>query len=230
MTLIFDEGAPRSLRFDDIYYMPGNGREESRYVFVEGTDIPRRIAALSAEESFTVFEAGFGTGLNFCETYVAFKEAKADSPLLDYTAIEKFPVSSENALAALRSCDVDTDARMLCAQVCNRAADGETDIILPFDGGRLRLIIGDIADIVESAHDAPLFNAVYLDGFAPAKNPEMWSDSLFSFLAAHAVPKNTICATFTAAGAVRRALTEHGFFVERLKGFRHKRHMVQAKF
>jgi len=67
-------------------------------------------------------------------------------------------------------------------------------------------------------------DAWFLDGFAPAQNPELWEEPLMQAVAAHTTPNGTF-ATYTAAGAVRRSLQDAGFMVTRQTGFGHKRHM-----
>jgi tRNA U34 5-methylaminomethyl-2-thiouridine-forming methyltransferase MnmC len=68
-------------------------------------------------------------------------------------------------------------------------------------------------------------DAWFLDGFSPAKNPELWGDDLMMAVGAHTATNGT-CATYTAAGFVRRALTEAGFEITRIPGFGRKRHMT----
>jgi tRNA U34 5-methylaminomethyl-2-thiouridine-forming methyltransferase MnmC len=71
-------------------------------------------------------------------------------------------------------------------------------------------------------------DAWFLDGFSPAKNPELWSPDLMAEVARHTKPGGTF-ATYTAAGFVRRGLQAAGFGVERRKGHGHKRHMTAGK-
>lgn len=222
------DGTPRSSFFDDIYYMPEKGREESRYVYIEGTDIPRRLEHYPKDHIFHVFEAGFGTGLNFCETLSAFRQHK-EAPLLHYTAIEKYPPYSDDIRIALNACAVDQVYSDICVELYDRAHIGQKDIDIIFPGGILRVIIADVADIGQYIDEDEIFQAIYLDGFAPSKNPDMWSKDLCRWLADHSLQDGlTYCATFTAAGAVREALRDVGFDVKRVKGFGRKRHMTKA--
>ena len=72
-----------------------------------------------------------------------------------------------------------------------------------------------------------LADAWYLDGFSPAKNPELWQADLLERVGAHTAPGGSF-ATYTAAGDVRRALQTAGFAVERVPGYGRKRHMSRG--
>ncbi|MCV2514421.1 MnmC family methyltransferase, partial [Leclercia pneumoniae] len=100
---------------------------------------------------------------------------------------------------------------------------------LIMDEGRvtLDLWLGDINALTETLDDSlnQKVDAWFLDGFAPAKNPEMWNDNLFSAMARLVRPGGTF-ATFTCAGFVRRGLKEAGFSVQKVKGFGRKREML----
>ena len=67
-------------------------------------------------------------------------------------------------------------------------------------------------------------DAWFLDGFSPAKNPELWEAELMRAVGVHTKPNGTF-ATYTAAGFVRRALDDAGFDIQRVAGFGRKRHM-----
>lgn len=71
-------------------------------------------------------------------------------------------------------------------------------------------------------------DAWFLDGFAPARNPELWTADLMAEVARHTAPGGTV-ATYTAAGHVRRALADAGFEVTRLPGYGRKRHMTAGR-
>jgi tRNA 5-methylaminomethyl-2-thiouridine biosynthesis bifunctional protein len=190
-------------------------------VFVGGNRLPERFAE---REEFHIFETGFGTGLNFL---AAWRAARGRSLTLRYTGIEKHPLSRAQIREAL-------SGREELAPLLSRLPDyypddptGERRADLA-DGTlslRLRLLFADVADLAELAPPSPAVDAWFLDGFAPAKNPDMWSDALFRYMRRHSA-KGATFATFTAAGGVRRGLESHGFAVERRKGFGRKRHMT----
>ncbi|WBV22633.1 bifunctional tRNA (5-methylaminomethyl-2-thiouridine)(34)-methyltransferase MnmD/FAD-dependent 5-carboxymethylaminomethyl-2-thiouridine(34) oxidoreductase MnmC [Pantoea piersonii] len=226
-----EQGTPVSRAFDDVYFSNDNGLEETRYVFLGGNDLPERFTR-HTRDLFIVAESGFGTGLNFLtlwQAFDAFQQAQPDAALqrLHFISFEKYPLTQADLAAAHQ--------RWPELQPWASQLQREWPVALPgcqrllFDGGRvtLDLWLGDINPLIETFDDS-LFRQVdawFLDGFAPAKNPDMWTPQLFSAMAKLARPDATF-ATFTAAGFVRRGLQEAGFEVTRRKGFGHKREML----
>lgn len=195
---------PVSRRFDDPYFSLAGGLAETRHVFLDGNGLPARL-----RPGFHVAELGFGTGLNLLAL-----AALADCPLR-FTSFEAFPMG----LAQL------TQAHAAFPEVAGLAAQLRAAWPAPaFRVGQVEVtvITGDVRDRLP-AWDG-VADAWFLDGFSPAKNPEMWGEALMAQVAAHTAPGGSF-ATYTAAGYVRRALAAGGFTVERRPGFAGKRHM-----
>jgi len=194
---------PVSTRFDDPYYSLEDGLAETRHVFLDGNDLPARFT-----NGFHIAELGFGTGLNFLTALAAFR-ASGTQGRLRFTSFEAFPMTKADR---------------------NEALKPFTD--LPLDGfdnpedADLTIIEGDARETLESWQGA--VDAWFLDGFSPAKNPELWEAGLLTQVAAKLKPGGTL-ATYTAAGHVRRALESAGLKVERTPGFGRKRHMTRAR-
>nr|WP_276588736.1 bifunctional tRNA (5-methylaminomethyl-2-thiouridine)(34)-methyltransferase MnmD/FAD-dependent 5-carboxymethylaminomethyl-2-thiouridine(34) oxidoreductase MnmC [Enterobacter sichuanensis] len=228
------EGTPVSRDFDDVYFSNDNGLEETRYVFLDGNQLSTRFPA-HPRSLFVVAESGFGTGLNFLTLWQAFDRFHAAHPeatlqRLHFISFEKFPLTAHDLrLAHQRWPELATWAEQLQAQWpphiggCHR---------LTLDGGRvtLDLWLGDINDLTDKLDDSmnQKVDAWFLDGFAPAKNPDMWSQHLFNAMARLARPGATL-ATFTSAGFVRRGLQEAGFTMQKTKGFGRKRDMLVGR-
>ena len=225
------EGTPVSRDFDDVYFSNDNGLEETRYVFLEGNHLGDRFPH-HPRSLFVVAESGFGTGLNFLTLWQAFEQFRAAHPdatlqRLHFISFEKFPLTAHDlTLAHQHWPELAPWAEQLQAQWplpiggCHR---------LLLDGGRvtLDLWLGDINDLTDQLDDSlnQQVDAWFLDGFAPAKNPDMWSEHLFAAMARLARPGATL-ATFTCAGFVRRGLQEAGFAMQKVKGFGRKREML----
>ena len=210
-----ESAIPVSRRFDDPYFSLQGGLEETRHVFLAANGLPERF-----RDGFAIAELGFGTGLNLLATLAAWRAAGAPGRL-HYTSFEAFPMAPadmERALSAFP--EVTGDVAALLQALA--AGPGPHD--LPH-GLRLTVIPGD-ARVTLPAWQGTA-DAWYLDGFAPAKNPELWEPSLLSDVAARMRPGGTL-ATYTAAGHVRRALAAAGLGVERIPGFGRKRHMTRA--
>ena len=203
------DGVPVSRRFDDPYYSLADGAAEAAHVFLAGNGLPGRF-----RDGFGVAELGFGTGLNLLVTWAAWK-ASGVAGRLRFTSFEAAPLG----VAEMRR---GHGAWPELGALSEAFLEG-------FDGARFRaedlefrLVVGDARETV-AAWDG-LADAWYLDGFAPAKNPEMWGGGLLAEVGAKTVAGGSF-ATYTAAGHVRRALESAGFAVERRPGFGRKRHM-----
>ncbi|HGY5803588.1 TPA: tRNA (5-methylaminomethyl-2-thiouridine)(34)-methyltransferase MnmD, partial [Serratia marcescens] len=231
-TLTWNEqGTPVSKQFDDVYFSNQDGLEETRYVFLHGNRLPQRFAT-HPRPLLVVAETGFGTGLNFLtlwQAFAGFRQAEPDAALqrLHFISFEKFPLQQADLAAAhARWPELAPYADELRAQWplplpgCHRLLLAEGRITLD-------LWFGDVNELLPQ-FDASMNNQVdawFLDGFAPAKNPDMWTEQLFAAMARFARPEGSF-ATFTAAGFVRRGLQQAGFQVNRCKGFGQKREML----
>lgn len=210
-----DGEIPVSVQFDDPYFSLAGGLAETRYVFLQGNDLPARF-----RDGFHIAELGFGTGLNLMAT-IALWKASGQTGILHFTTFEAFPMAipdMERALSAFP--EVADDAPALLAAL----AKGPGPHDLPC-GVRFTMITGDARASIGNWDGA--VDAWFLDGFSPAKNPEMWEEPLMQAVAARLKPGGTL-ATYTAAGFVRRALTDAGVTVERIKGYANKRHMTRG--
>jgi tRNA 5-methylaminomethyl-2-thiouridine biosynthesis bifunctional protein len=222
-----EHGQPLSRSYGDVYFSRANGLEETRHVFLDHNHIVERCQALPAGGRLVIGETGFGTGLNFLCAWQAFAEHAPRDARLHFVSVEKFPLTLADLQRALALWpELKPYAEQLLAQY--RAMHPGFQRLL-LDGGRvvLTLMIGDVLECLPQL-DAKV-DAWFLDGFAPSKNPEMWTDALFTELARLSAPGATL-ATFTSAGFVRRGLIAAGFAVIRVKGFGHKREMLAGPF
>lgn len=226
-----EQGTPVSQFFDDVYFSNDNGLEETRYVFLNGNQLPQRFDTHS-RDLFIVAETGFGTGLNFLTLWQAFDQALAQHPSqtvqrLHFISCEKFLLTQQDLEAAHRHWpELAEYAAQLQAQ-WPQALPGCQRLIFRQGQVTLDLWLGDINTLMDTFDDSlnRQVDAWFLDGFAPSKNPEMWTDRLFDTMVRLSRPDGTF-ATFTAAGFVRRGLQQAGYRVERRKGFGHKREML----
>jgi tRNA U34 5-methylaminomethyl-2-thiouridine-forming methyltransferase MnmC len=205
---------PVSRRFDDPFYSLDNGLAETRHVFLAGNDLPARF-----RPGFHIAELGFGTGLNLIAAALAWAAAGVAGPLR-FTSFEAFPLSGEDARAALAAFP---EAAPLADAIAT-ALDGSGRIETPSLSAQI--IFGDARQTVPAW--GGVADAWFLDGFAPARNPELWEPALLAAVAAHTAPGGS-CATYSAAGAVRAALAEAVFAVARVPGYGRKRHMTKGR-
>ncbi|WP_164660371.1 tRNA (5-methylaminomethyl-2-thiouridine)(34)-methyltransferase MnmD [Tropicibacter sp. Alg240-R139] len=207
-----DDTIPVSDRFDDPYFSLQNGLEETRHVFLAGNDLPTRFAP-----GFRIAELGFGTGLNMLTVWAEWERSGQTTPL-HFTSFEAYPMDPADMSRALQAFPElsDWSARFLAHW------NGKT-----CDLGTLQVhvIQGDARQTLANWKGAA--DAWFLDGFSPAKNPELWESDLMAHVANHTAPGGT-AATYTAAGFVRRGLDAAGFTVTRTPGYGRKRHMTRA--
>ena len=206
--------APVSERFDDPYYSLDDGMAETRHVFLSGNDLPARF-----RDGFHIAELGFGTGLNLLVALDAFRRAGAPG-VLQFTSFEAFPMAPDEMTAAQAAFPALGDVAGDLAAHWNANARSITLNDLAFT-----LITGDARETLPDWTDSA--DAWFLDGFSPAKNPELWGETLLRQVGEKTAPGGT-CATYTAAGHVRRSLEAAGFEITRAPGFGRKRHMTRG--
>jgi len=213
------KGAPRSIFFDDIYFS-GDGLAETEHVFLGGNDLPAR---WKTAVRFSIGELGFGTGLNFLAAWYCRRRAdKPDGARLDFFSVEGFPLAradlerAHEAWPELRA----LSNRLLAAWPPPHPGFHRIEID---ECVTLTLFFGDALAGLSQAEGA--MDAWFLDGFSPAKNPDMWSTELLSEVG-RLSRRGTTFATFTVAGDVRRALQAAGFEIEKRPGYGRKREML----
>ena len=234
---------PRSSRFDDIYYARQSGLEESRHVFIRANRLGQRWSALPGNSTFIVIETGFGTGLNCLATAQLWAERGPVGGQLQYLSIEKYPLCAADLVRALEPWNE-----------LNGIAEQLIDHYPPPLPGFHRLVFERLPQkkrvtltlIFAGADEAltqlqstnhPAFtqhrfftaDAWFLDGFAPAKNPDLWTPEIFQSVARLSHTGTTL-STFTASGEVRRGLHAVGFDMTKQPGFGSKRDMLVGSY
>jgi tRNA 5-methylaminomethyl-2-thiouridine biosynthesis bifunctional protein len=211
---------PYSPAFGDVYHSAAGGLAQVQHVFLAGNGLPGR---WRRRDRFVILETGFGLGLNFLATWRAWKDDPARPRRLHYVAVEKHPFTLSD-LRALHEAypDLRDEAAALHAAWPMLLSGGHR---LEFGDVVLTLFFADIA-ILRDLRLAT--DAVYLDGFAPAMNPEMWTHQVMRSISRLAAEDATV-ATWSVAGAVRDALQATGFAVEKRAGFGGKREMLVAR-
>jgi len=223
--LAFDtSGVPYSGAYGDVYHSADGGPGQARYVFLEGNRLP---GLWRRRGSFTIVETGFGLGLNFLVTCAEFLADSRAPARLHYVSAEKHPLAKRDLAAALvRYPELSSLASELLS-AWPAALPGFHRLHLARGRVALTLLFGDAQTLLPQLEARA--DAFYLDGFAPEKNPELWSPAIAKELARLAAPGATF-ATWTVAGAVRAALGQAGFAVEKRAGFGRKREMLAGSF
>lgn len=222
--LDWENDAPHCRQHKDIYFSSEGGIEETQYVFLQGNKLPERWLK---HDSFTIAETGFGTGLNFLCTISAWLKNAPPSARLHFISVEKHPLRKPDLQRAL---DALPSLSTLSKELIDNyppVVHGLHRINLFNNRITLTLLIGDAGEMFADLNAK--VDAWFLDGFAPSKNPDMWSEQLFKHIARLSKPQATF-ATFTAAGIVKRGLKAVGFNVNIQKGFGRKRDMLVGEY
>lgn len=222
-----EHGNPHSREFSDVYFSTESGLDETRHVFLVQNDLRQRFTDLPEGGRLVIGETGFGTGLNFLCAWQLFEECAKPGARLHFVSVEKYPLSQPDLQRALA---LWPELAALSAQLLDQyVAVHEGFQRLQFDNGRvtLTLLIGDALHMLPQLDGQ--IDAWFLDGFAPAKNPQMWTPELFAELARLCAPDASI-GTFTSTGWVRRALNAAGFKMKRVPGIGHKWEVLRGRF
>ncbi|CUU77055.1 5-methylaminomethyl-2-thiouridine methyltransferase [Campylobacter hyointestinalis] len=208
----FKQDGLYSKRFDDVYFNTQNPLLECFHTYSSVVD------ALEGS-NITIAEAGFGAGLNFFSTV-----SSLNGKNLHYIAIEKYPFNKDELRQIYQRFECFSryfDEFIKQYEVLQNALiriNLGKDIILD-------IYFGDILEGLKELNFKA--DAWYLDGFTPAKNPQMWSEELFGAIK-YFCKNGAIIRTFSSASIVRLRLLDAGFSVKKLKGFGKKREMLEA--
>ncbi|OBX34458.1 tRNA 5-methylaminomethyl-2-thiouridine biosynthesis bifunctional protein MnmC [Halomonas elongata] len=219
------EDTPHSSEFDDVYFSRHDGRAETEHVFLDANRLPERFQDWTEDRPFVIGETGFGTGLNMLCAWACFDAHAPAHARLHLVSTELYPLDRRDLARALAAWpDLADRAAVLLAQwpepvsgVHRLWLDARVTLDLHFGDTteRLQWLDGRV-------------DAWFLDGFAPARNPDMWQPALFAAMAARSRPGATF-ATFTCAGVVKRGLAAAGFAWRKVPGFGRKREMLAGE-
>ena len=219
------DGTPYSAIFDDVYHASHGALAQARHVFLAGNDLLGENARWNGTDSFVILETGFGLGLNFLVTWQAWRESKAKGRL-HFLSVEKHPFRRDDLAALLAT---HAELAPLSAELLRQWPPLTPGFHrLHFDHGNvsLTLLLGDAQALLPQL--VARADAVYLDGFAPAKNPELWSPALMTAITRVCQAGATL-ATWSVAGELRRTLEQAGWSLERRAGFAPKREMLVGR-
>lgn len=215
-----------SEEFQDTFYSRNDGRAEAAYVFLGGNGFPERFAE---QDGFVIAELGFGTGLNFLETWRQWISVRQPGQHLSFVSFELLPIGAEDMARAL---ECWRELAGLSDALLERWREAGQGDVPGFDRTRqwqmdwqtqLRVVVGDACEEVSRWNGAA--DAWFLDGFSPAKNPDMWRAELMTRVFERTVPGGSF-ATYSAAGWVRRNLMAAGFEIAKRPGYGGKREMM----
>ena len=216
--VVFKGTVPFSHDFDDIYFNADDPIGQSEYVFNSVFD-----EFWEKKSEFNVLEMGFGAGLNFL---CAFKRFKNTDKFLNFVSVEKTPIARDDLAKIYANFSELADVSGELLGAYPPLVRGLHRLNLA-PNVTLTLCFGDVAEVLDEL--SFIADAVFMDGFAPAKNEAMWSERVCAKIANLCAFGASVC-TYSASGALKRALQNSGFEVNLLKGYGKKREMLRAKF
>ncbi|TNF36063.1 MAG: bifunctional tRNA (5-methylaminomethyl-2-thiouridine)(34)-methyltransferase MnmD/FAD-dependent 5-carboxymethylaminomethyl-2-thiouridine(34) oxidoreductase MnmC, partial [Gammaproteobacteria bacterium] len=211
---------PVSQQYDDVYFSLVDALAETEYVFLQHNQLSER---WQHSHRFVIAETGFGCGLNFLTTVHHWLTSAPANARLFYISVEKYPLSQADLQQTLSAWPQLTAYSEELIRFYPPAMAGFHPVELFDKRVSLLLLLGDVEIMLQQVHAE--VDAWYLDGFAPAKNPDMWTDKVFAEIARLSKPGASF-SSFTAAGLVKRGLAAQGFEVFKDRGFGSKREML----
>jgi tRNA 5-methylaminomethyl-2-thiouridine biosynthesis bifunctional protein len=235
-ALRWDEhGVPFSTRFGDQYFCRDNGYEEGFHVNCAGNALAERFRALYAGEgkTFTILETGFGTGLDFLIAWKLWDSLAPPSASLHFVSLDLYPLAVDDVRRALSRWPFLRAYKEALLGQYHPLRSGVQECSFNEQKVRLTIVFEHVAAALKKIRHLRLVpggvDAWFLDGFAPSKNPDMWSEEVFSAMAPLS-REGTTLATFTVAGRVCRGLKAQGFSLDKVPGYGQKRQVLRGYF
>jgi len=199
---------------DEHYHSVNGAIQESDHVFI------RAGLHSTSKSKITVFEVGFGTGLN---AFLTLLDARTSEKEIHYISLESYPLSLSITEKLNYADNYLADEKSLFEKL-HKAEWGKSVKITP--SFYLTKLNADFTSFNFSLIKEPV-DLIYFDAFAPDKQPDMWSQHLFDQLY-KITSDGGILTTYCAKGIVRRMMQHAGYTVERLPGPPGKREMLRA--
>ena len=217
---------PYSTDFNDFYFSYDDGLKETQYVYIDKNNLVERFKNANTS-TFTIVETGFGSGLNFLAVADCWLEHAPESAKLQFISIEKYPINLADLTQSHALWPQFSDISQELIQQYQTLKPDCNNFSLAAGRVELNLWACDVTEALSAINQTA--NAWFLDGFAPAKNQEMWTQEVFEHIA-RLSHLGTSFATFTSASHVRRGLQVAGFDCFKHKGFGRKREMLSGIF
>lgn len=199
---------------DETYHSVHGALQESEHVFIQNGLLPM----MDGRKKLKIFEMGFGTGLN---AILTLKATNNSETTIEYSAIEKYPVSSEKIHELNYDNFLEDPEHRLLYKIMHKIAWEEKLKVAPWF--YLQKIRGDLHQYEPNEN----FDLIYYDAFAPRKQPDLWGLPIVKKLY-HMLENDGVLVTYCAKGQFKRDLREAGFEVVPLPGPKGKREMTKA--
>jgi tRNA U34 5-methylaminomethyl-2-thiouridine-forming methyltransferase MnmC len=205
-----------NLALNETYHSTHGAVQESLHVFIKNG--LRYWLDKSKAKEVSIFEVGFGTGLN---SLLTLKESTDRNVMIRYTAVEAFPVSLDviGQLNYPQQINFESNDYFRQLHQCewNRTVSISSNFVLEKHEGKIQ----------EMRLSPSTYDLIFFDAFAPGKQPDMWELPILEKIS-NAMKPGGVFVTYCAKGQLKRDLKSLGMIVESLAGPPGKREMVQA--
>lgn len=199
--------------WNETYHSKFGAIQEAKHVFIKNG------LSLFQGQSVSILEIGFGTGLN---AFITYLEAKDLEQKIEYTGIEAYPVSEEDASKMNYVSELDAEKDKAVFLKMHQSEWNEKVFLAPnFLLEKQNIKFQEIAD--ENKYDL-----IYFDAFGYRVQPELWSLEIFQIMF-KALKIEGILVTYACRSSIKKAMVEAGFAVEKLAGPPGKREMLRAR-
>ncbi len=199
--------------WNEHYHSKHGAINEAYHVFIKNG------LSLFKNQSLSILEMGFGTGLN---AFITLLESRKLNCSVDYFGIDAYPISNEEQkqLNYAEQLSSNKGSTLLFEKMHSLDWGQKNNISENFS------LIKKVAFFNEITIENE-FNLIYFDAFGARVQPELWTETIFEKMYT-ALKTKGVLVTYSAKGSVRRAMQAVGFTVERLPGPPGKREMLRA--
>lgn len=198
--------------WDECYHSKHGAIQEAKHVFIQNG------LSLFPNQSVSILEIGFGTGLN---AFITLLESKKLYQSIHYVGVEAYPVNAAEVLAMNYVTELNAFSDEALFKKMHESNWDEKVVLHPEFELTKRKQFFDEIDAVEE------FDLIYFDAFGYRVQPELWSTAIFKKMFTALRPGGKLV-TYAARGVVKRSMIEVGFTVEKLAGPPGKREMFRA--
>lgn len=199
--------------WNETYHSKFGAIQEAKHVFIKNG------LSLFSGESVSILEIGFGTGLN---AFITYLETQNSRQTIDYTGVEAYPVSEEDALKMNYVSELEANSS---EEIFLKMHQGNWNEKVELDSN---FTLEKQNKKFQEINDEEKYDLIYFDAFGFRVQPELWSLEIFQIMF-KALKPNGVLVTYACRSSIKNAMKESGFEVEKLNGPPGKREMLRAR-
>jgi len=212
--IITDDGSTtiRIPDWDENYHSTHGAIQEAKHVFIKnGLDL------FQNQDSISILEIGFGTGLN---AFITFLET-INKEKVNYVGVEAYPISQEEIAQMNYVSELEAEKYQEIFDKMH-SCDWESQETITEN-----FLLTKRKQFFQDIEDKNQFDLIYFDAFGFPLQPELWSEVIFKKMYEALLPKGTLV-TYACRSSIKNAMLSVGFSIEKLPGAPGKREMLRA--